>query len=242
AALERRGTEVIPRPKPAKLHPHLVVHELLLQKDLIQERPLPADHLLDGVDTPDVLPRQILAGAIDPADHEQSAFPTDEPLKIKFQPHECIIHNRRVTRMNSAAYVAVEDAIIEREYLHARREQPFAPSAAVTQHMISGDEPARLLNLRFHLRLKDRPVRARDRDRILPESCAGQSENNHTPAAELDFGSEANHAVCNYQTVLAAIPTVKQNEPPRRCGLRLSRKQPFDQAAHASRVLVPASR
>ena len=33
-------------------------------------------------------------------------------------------------------------------------------------------------------------------------------------AAELDFGSEANHAVSNYQTVFAALPTVKQNQPP----------------------------
>jgi hypothetical protein len=67
--------------------------------------------------------------------------------------------------------------------------------------------------LRFLLRLKDGAVRARDRNCILPESCAGQSENNRTPAAERDFGSEANHAVSNYQTVLAAIPTVKQNQP-----------------------------
>src|SRR5437762_1041159 len=27
------------------------------------------------------------------------------------------------------------------------------------------------------------------------------------------FGSEANHAVSNYQTVFAAVPTVKQNQP-----------------------------
>jgi hypothetical protein len=31
--------------------------------------------------------------------------------------------------------------------------------------------------------------------------------------AELDFGSEANHAVSNYQTVFAAGPTVNQNQP-----------------------------
>jgi hypothetical protein len=37
---------------------------------------------------------------------------------------------------------------------------------------------------------------------------------NRTPAAELDFGSEANHAISNYQTVFAAVPTVKQNQPP----------------------------
>ena len=30
-------------------------------------------------------------------------------------------------------------------------------------------------------------------------------------AGELDFWSEANHAVSNYQTVFAAVPTVKQN-------------------------------
>ena len=49
-----------------------------------------------------------------------------------------------------------------------------------------------------------------------PEGCAGQSENkrDRTPTAELDFGSEANHAVSNYQTVFAAVPTVKQNQPP----------------------------
>ena len=48
-----------------------------------------------------------------------------------------------------------------------------------------------------------------------PQGCAGQSESkrNRTPAAELDFGSEANHAVSNYQTVFAAIPTVNQNQP-----------------------------
>jgi hypothetical protein len=118
--------------------------------------------------------------------------------------------------MNSAAYVAVEDAVIERENLHAGREQPFAPSAAVTHHMISGDEPTRLLDLRFLLRLQDRAVRARDRDRVLSQSCGRRSERNrnYTGAAELDLGSEANHAVSNYQTVFAAIPTVKQNRPP----------------------------
>src|SRR5438128_10632215 len=122
------------------------MRELLLQEDLIQERPLPADHLLDRVDTSDILSGQVLAGAIDPADHEQSALPTDELLQIKFQPHECVVHDRGVTGMNSAAHVAVEDAVIERENLHPRREHPFAPSAAVTHHMISGDEPARLLD------------------------------------------------------------------------------------------------
>src|SRR5438045_4553933 len=118
--------------------------------------------------------------------------------------------------MNSAAHVAVVDAVVEREHFHARREQPFAPSAPVTRHMIGGNESARLLDLRLLLRLKDRAVRARNRNCVLPQDCAGQSENkrNRTPAAELDFGSEANHAISDYQTVFAAVPTVKQNQPP----------------------------
>src|SRR5512132_4163903 len=118
--------------------------------------------------------------------------------------------------MNSAGHVAVVDAVVEREHLHARCEQPFAPSAPVTRHMIGGSESARLRDLRLLLRLKDRAVRARNRNCVLPQDCAGQSENkrNRTPAAELDFGSEANHAVSNYQTVFAAVPTVKQNQPP----------------------------
>src|SRR5512140_2176725 len=118
--------------------------------------------------------------------------------------------------MNSAAHVAVVDAVVEREHLHPRREQPFAPSAPVTRHMIGGSEPARLRDLRLLLRLKDRAVRARNRNCVLPKGCAGQSEKkrNCTPAAELDLGSEANHAVSNYQTVFAALPTVKQNQPP----------------------------
>src|SRR5256886_6869176 len=199
----------------AELQRHFFVRELLLEKDLIQERPLSADHLLHRVDAADVLFGQILAGAIDPADHEQSALPADELFEIELQPNECVIHDRRVTGMNSAAYVAVEDAVIERENLHARREQPFAPSAAVTQHMISADEPARLLDLRFHLRLKDRAVRARDRDRVLRQDRAGQGEDKcqRTRAAELDFGSEANHAVSNYQTVFAVVPGVQENQP-----------------------------
>src|SRR5713101_6635605 len=118
--------------------------------------------------------------------------------------------------MDSAADVAAVDAVVEREHLYARREQPFAPSAAVPQHMIGGSEPARPLDLRLLLRLKDRAVRARNRNCVLSKDCAGQGENNRdrTPAAELDFGSEANHAVSNYQTVFAAVPTVKQNQPP----------------------------
>ena len=82
--------------------------------------------------------------------------------------------------------------------------------------MIGGSESARLRDLRLLLRLKDRPVRARNRNCVLPKRCAGQSENkrNRTPAAELDFGSEANHAISNYQTLFAAVPTVKQNQPP----------------------------
>jgi hypothetical protein len=55
--------------------------------------------------------------------------------------------------------------------LHARREQPLAPSAAVTQHMIGGSEPTRLLDLRLLLRLKDRAVRARK-----SESCPAPAE------------------------------------------------------------------
>jgi hypothetical protein len=116
--------------------------------------------------------------------------------------------------MNSAAHVAVVDTIVEREHLYARREQPFPPSSSLARHMIGGNEPARLLDLRLLLRLKDRAVRARNRNCVLPKDCAGQSENkrNRTPAAELNFGSEANHAVSNYQTLFAAVPTVKQNQ------------------------------
>jgi hypothetical protein len=117
--------------------------------------------------------------------------------------------------MNSAAHVAVVDAIVEREHLHARREQPFAPSAAVTQHMIPRSESTRLLDLRLLLRLKDRAVRARNRNCVLSKGCAGRSENKRkrAPAAELHFGSEANHAISNCQTVFAAVPTVNQNQP-----------------------------
>jgi predicted membrane metal-binding protein len=81
--------------------------------------------------------------------------------------------------------------------------------------MIGSSEPARLLDLRLLLRLKDRAVRARNRNCVLAQDCAGQSENkrNRTPAAELDFGSEANHAISDYQTLFAAVPTVKQNQP-----------------------------
>jgi hypothetical protein len=82
--------------------------------------------------------------------------------------------------------------------------------------MIGGSESARLLDLRLLLRLKDRAVRARNRNCVLPKGWVGQSENkrDRTPAAELDFGSEANHAISNYQTVFAAVATVKQNQPP----------------------------
>src|SRR5205823_13493735 len=112
------------------------------QENLVQSRPLHADHLLHRVDTADVLSGQVLAGAIDPAHHKQSALPTDELLEIKFQPCECVIHDRGMTGMNSAADVAVVDAIIKCEHLHPRREEPLAPSAAVAHHTISGDEPA----------------------------------------------------------------------------------------------------
>jgi hypothetical protein len=93
--------------------------------------------------------------------------------------------------------------------------------------------------LRLLLRLQDRPVRTRDRNCILRRSCAGQSDHNrkHTPAAELDFASEANHAVSNYQTVFAAVPTVKQNQPP-----AATSRTVFVWVARASRVLVLASR
>src|SRR6478736_1532802 len=118
--------------------------------------------------------------------------------------------------MNSAAHVAVVDAVVEREHLHPRGEQPFAPSAPVTRHMIGGSESARLRDLRLLLRLKDRAVRARNRNCVLPQGCVGQSENkrNRTHTAELDFGSEANHAISDYQTLFAPVPTVKQNQPP----------------------------
>src|SRR5207237_9997084 len=178
-----------------------VVRELLLQEDLIEKWSLPADHLLHRVNAADVLSGQVLAGAIDPADHEQSALPTEELLEIKFQPGERVIHDRPVTRMNSAADVAVEDAVIEREHLHTRRKQPLAPSAPIARHVIGRSEP-RLLDLRLLLRLQDRAICARDRDRVLRQRCAGQGEDKcqRTRAAELDLGSEANHAVSNYQT------------------------------------------
>src|SRR5437879_8892374 len=105
--------------------------------------------------------------------------------------------------------------------------------------MISGDEPARLLDLRFHLRLQDRAVRARDWNCVLPQGCCGQSENkrNCTSAAQLDFSSDANHAVSNYQTVSAAIPGVQENQPPRRPALRTSDKRTFGLGStRASRV------
>src|SRR5205823_4750887 len=45
-AVERRRIEIVRRAEAAKLQPDPVVRELLLQKDLIEERPLSADHLL----------------------------------------------------------------------------------------------------------------------------------------------------------------------------------------------------
>ena len=167
----------------------------------------------------DIFLGQILAGAIDPADHEQPAFPTDKLLEIEFQSRERVIHDRRVTGMNSAAHVAVVDAVVEREHLHASIEQPFPPSAAVTQHMIGGSESGRLRDLRLLLRLKDRAVRTRNRNCVLPQGWVGQSENkrDRTPTAELDFGSEANHAISDYQTLFAAVSTVKQNQPTMTC-------------------------
>src|SRR5437588_10045715 len=94
----------------AKLQPDLVLHKFLLQKNLIEEWPLSADHLLDRVDTSDVLSGQVLAGAIDPADHKQSALPTDELLEIKFQPRECVVHDRSVIGMTSSDDVDVYDS------------------------------------------------------------------------------------------------------------------------------------
>src|SRR5439155_22796365 len=96
----------------------------------------------------------------------------------------------------------------ELENVLAGRKQTFAPFTPVRQHVIGGNEPARLLELRFHLRLQDRTVRARNRVRVLRQDRAGQREDKRerTPAAERDFGSEANHAVSNYQTIFAAIP------------------------------------
>ena len=60
-SIERRGVEVVRCAETAKLQPDLVVRELLLQKDLIQERPLSADHLLHGVNAADVLSGQVLS-------------------------------------------------------------------------------------------------------------------------------------------------------------------------------------
>src|SRR5207248_5178420 len=139
----------------------------------------------------------------------------DELLQIEFQPHERIIHDRRMTGMDSAAHVCVVDAVIECEHLHASVEKALAQSAAIASHVIGGNESARLLDLRLLLRLQDRAIRARDRDRVLRQDCAGQGEDKRqrTRAAELDFGSEANHAVSNHETQLATVPTVKQNQP-----------------------------
>jgi hypothetical protein len=106
--------------------------------------------------------------------------------------------------------------------------------------MIGGSEPARLLDLRLLLRLKDRAVRARNRNCVLPQGCAGQSENkrNRTPAAELDFGSEANHAVSNYQTVFAAVPTVKQNQPPMPLPLTNLLAMPYSDEGRSRRLVT----
>jgi hypothetical protein len=126
--------------------------------------------------------------------------------------------------------------------------------------MIGGSEPARPLDLRLLLRLKDRAVRARNRNCVLPQDCAGHNENerNRTPTAELDFGSEANHAISNYQTVFAAVPTVKQNQPPLpelrlllagdahddRCVINYQAKEPVEGVASVmvrdiARILTP---
>src|SRR5205809_1067931 len=68
---------------------------------------------------------------------------------------------------------------------------------ADTHHMIGSDEPARLLGLRFPFWLQDGAIRTRDRNCILRHGCASESENkrNRTFAAELDLGSETNHAI-----------------------------------------------
>src|SRR5205823_565814 len=147
---------------------------------------------------------------------------------------------------------------IEREHLHTGVEKALPPSTPVTHHVIGSNEPTGLLDLRLLLRLQDRAIRARDRDRVLRQGCAGQGEDKRerTRAAELDFGSEANHAVSNYQTVFAAIPTVKQNQPPAaisrtvfvwvarasrvsRAGLRVPRKRTSLWGAQAASLIMP---
>src|SRR5207237_9419345 len=87
--------------------------------------------------------------------------------------------------------------------------------------------------------LWSREDRARDWNYVVPQDCGGQSENkrNCTSAAQLDFSSEANHAVSNYQTVSAAVPGVQENQPSWRPALRTSDKQTFGLGStRASRV------
>src|SRR5437868_15181304 len=111
--------------------------------------------------------------------------------------------------MNSAAHVAVVDTIVEREHLQARLEQALAPSTPVARHVVGRGD--RLLDLRLLLRLKDRAVRARNRDRVLRQNCGCRSEDKRQRIPETGLVSEANHAVSLVPTIFAPFPSVKQH-------------------------------
>src|SRR4051812_38256545 len=96
--------------------------ELLLQVNLIEEWSLPADHLLHRVDASDVFMRQVFAGPIDSANNKKAAFPADQLLEVELRADKEVAHDRCMSRMDSAAYVAVENAVLECEHVHARVE------------------------------------------------------------------------------------------------------------------------
>jgi len=91
------------------------------------------------------------ARSIDPLTTNSPPFQPTRLLEDRTSTRpECVIHDRGVTGMRFRAHVAVEGQRCYRTlwyHLHARREQPFAPSLQSPNLMIGRDRPARLLYL-----------------------------------------------------------------------------------------------
>ena len=149
--------------------------EFLLQVDLVKEWPLPADRLLRGENAADVFFGEIVPVPIDPAHDEQAAVPAEEFLEIEFKSQPGVIDISRMVRMNPAADVSVEDAVVETEHFHSGLLQAIAIAPPIAGDVISFLKAAGL-NSRFVLRLEDREVRSRNGHGILRDRFARESE------------------------------------------------------------------
>ena len=80
---------------------------------------------------------EIVATPVDPAEGKLTALPAEQFFQIKLYPEIGVIDIGGMARMDPAADVTGENAVVEREHFYAGGEPAIAIASPIARRMIS---------------------------------------------------------------------------------------------------------